>query len=161
MEPPAFVPLLLLNLADAKNPSGTSGRVLCVSCECEKRLFDDQQQAHFEFALCSDAVQAVFVKTEALACGQLVVLALVADDGLALQCGQDGVAGSTVRGQAGALVKGHQHEFHVVGVGQVQVGDAALFVRDQILRNDAICPEKMRIISKFTENSYNSALQVF
>lgn len=25
MEPSAFVPLLLLNLADAKNPSGTSG----------------------------------------------------------------------------------------------------------------------------------------
>jgi len=79
-------------------------------------------------------VQAVLVKTEALACSQLVVLALVADDGLALQCGQDGVAGSTVRGQAGALVKGHQHEFHVVGVSQVQIGDAALFVRDQVLQ---------------------------
>ena len=124
-------------------------------------LLQHQQQAHLELALCGHTVQAVLVKTEALAFSQLVVLALVADDGLALQCGQDGVAGSTVRGQAGALVKGHQHEFHVVGVGQVQVGDAALFVRDQILRNDAICPEKMRIISKFTENSYNSALQVF
>ena len=39
-----------------------------------------------------------------------------------------------MRGQAGALVKGHQNEFHVVGVSQVQVGDAALFVRDQVLQ---------------------------
>ena len=161
MEPPAFVPLLLLNLADAKNPSGTSGRVLCVCYETENRLFDDQQQAHFEFALCGNAVQAVLIEAEALACIQFVVLALVANDGLALQRSQDGVAGCTVRGQAGALVKGHQHEFHVVGVSQVQVGDAALFVRDQVLQNDAICPEKMRIISKFTEISYNSALQIF
>ena len=61
MEPPALVPLLLLNLADAKNPSGTSRRVLCVSYETENRLFDDQQQAHFEFALCGNAVQAVLI----------------------------------------------------------------------------------------------------
>ena len=161
MEPPAFVPLLLLNLADAKNPSGTSGRVLCVSYETENRLFDDQQQAHFELALCGNAVQAVLIEAEALACVQLVILALIANNGLAFQRGQDGVAGCTVRGQAGALVKGHQHEFHVVGVSQVQIGDAALFVRDQILQNDAICPEKMRIISKFTEISYNSTLQIF
>ena len=161
MEPLAFVPLLLLNLADAKNPSGTSGRVLCVCYETENRLFDDQQQAHFEFALCGNAVQAVLIEAEALACVQLVILALIANNGLAFQRGQDGVAGCTVRGQAGALVKGHQHEFHVVGVGQVQIGDAALFVRDQVLQNDAICPEKMRIISKFTEISYNSTLQIF
>ena len=105
MEPPAFVPLLLLNLADAKNPSGTSGRVLCVSYETENRLFDDQQQAHFEFALCGNAVQAVLIEAEALACGQLIVLTLIADDGFAFQCGQDGVAGSTVRSQAGASSK--------------------------------------------------------
>ena len=117
-----------------KNPSGTSGRVLCVCYETENRVFDDQQQAHFEFALCGDTVQAIFIKTEALACGQLIVLTLIADDGFAFQRGQDGVAGCTVRGQAGALVKGHQHEFHVVGVSQVQVGDAALFVRDQVLQ---------------------------
>ena len=104
MEPPAFVPLLLLNLADAKNPSGTSGRVLCVCYETENRLFDDQQQAHLELALCGNAVQTVLVEAEALACIQFVVLALVANDGLALQRSQDGVAGSTVRGQAGALV---------------------------------------------------------
>ena len=79
MEPPAFVPLLLLNLADAKNPSGTSGRVLCVSCECEKRLFDDQQQAHFEFALCGNAVQAVLIEAEALACVQFVIFTLIAN----------------------------------------------------------------------------------
>lgn len=64
MEPPAFVPLLLLNLADAKNPSGTFGRVLCVSYEAENRLFDDQQQAHLELALCGHTMQAVLVKTE-------------------------------------------------------------------------------------------------
>ena len=97
MEPPALVPLLLLNLADAKNPSGTSGRVLCVCYETENRLFDDQQQAHFEFALCGNAVQAVLIKAEALACVQLIVLALVADDGLALQGGEDGVAGCAAR----------------------------------------------------------------
>lgn len=94
MEPLAFVPLLLLNLADAKNPSGTSGRVLCVCYETENRLFDDQQQAHLELALCSDAVQAVFVKTEALACGQLIVLTLIADDGFAFQRGQDALPGA-------------------------------------------------------------------
>ena len=82
MEPLAFVPLLLLNLADAKNPSGTSGRVLCVSYETENRLFDDQQQAHFEFALCGNAVQAVLIEAEALACVQLVILALIANNGL-------------------------------------------------------------------------------
>lgn len=76
MEPPAFVPLLLLNPADAKNPSGTSGRVLCVCYETENRLFDDQQQAHLELALCGNAVQAVLIEAEALACGQLIVLTL-------------------------------------------------------------------------------------
>lgn len=105
MEPLAFVPLLLLNLADAKNPSGRTGRVLCVSYETENRLFDDQQQAHFEFALCGNAVQAVLIEAEALACVQLIVLTLIADDGLAFQRGQDGVAGCTVRGQAGASSK--------------------------------------------------------
>ena len=73
MEPLAFVPLLLLNLADAKNrpvrPDGFFASVVM-----RNRLFDHQQKAHFELALCSDAVQAVFVKTEALACGQLIVL---------------------------------------------------------------------------------------
>ena len=78
MEPSAFVPLLLLlNQANAKNPSGTSGRVLCVSYETENRLFDDQQQAHFEFALCGNAVQAVLIEAEALACIQFVILAPV------------------------------------------------------------------------------------
>ena len=124
-------------------------------------LLHHKQQAHFELALRGNAVQAVFVKAETFACVQLVILTLIVNDCFAFQCGQDGVAGSTMRGQAGALVKGHQHEFHVVGVSQVQIGDAALFVRDQVLQNDAICPEKMRIISKFTENSYNSALQIF
>ena len=101
MEPPAFVPLLLLNLADAKNPSGTSGRVLCVCYETEDRLFDDQQQAHLELTLCGNAVQAVLIEAEALACVQLVVLALIANNGLAFEGGQDGIAGSTVRSQAG------------------------------------------------------------
>ena len=161
MEPPAFVPLLLLNLADAKNPSGTSGRVLCVCYETENRLFDDQQQAHFEFALCGNAVQAVLIEAEALACVQLVILTLIVNDCFAFQCGQDGVAGGAVWGQAGARIECHQHKLHVVSMHNVQVGDAALFVRDQVLQNDAICPEKMSIISKFTENSYNSALQIF
>ena len=57
-------------------------------------LLQHQQQAHLELALCGHTVQAVLVKTEALACGQLVVLALVADDGLALQCGQDALPGA-------------------------------------------------------------------
>ena len=38
-------------------------------------------------------MQAVLVKTEALAGGQFVILALVADDGLAFKGGEDGVAG--------------------------------------------------------------------
>ena len=63
--------------------------------------------------------------------------------------------------QAGARIECHQHKLHVVSMHNVQVGDAALFVRDQVLQNDAICPEKMRIISKFTEISYNSSLQIF
>ena len=42
-------------------------------------------------------MQAVLIKAEALACVQLIVLALVADDGLALQGGEDGVAGCAVR----------------------------------------------------------------
>ena len=95
MEPLAFVPLLLLNLADAKNPSGTSGRVLCVCYETENRLFDDQQQAHLEFALCGNAVQAVLIEAEALACVQLVILALIANNGLAFEGGQDGDRKST------------------------------------------------------------------
>ena len=74
MEPPAFVPLLLLNPADAKNPSGTSGRVLCVCYETEDRLFDDQQQAHLDAALRRDAVETVLVEAEALACVQLIIL---------------------------------------------------------------------------------------
>ena len=114
MEPPAFVPLLLLNLADAKNPSGTSGRVLCVCYETENRLFDAQKQAHFKFSLCGYAVQTVLVEAEALACVQLVILALIANNGLAFEGGQDGIAGSTVRSQASALVKSHQDKFHVV-----------------------------------------------
>ena len=79
-------------------------------------------------------MQAVFVKTEALACGQLIVLTFIANDGLAFQRGQDGVAGCTVRGQAGALVKGHQHEFHVVGVDEVEVCNAAVLVRNEIFQ---------------------------
>ena len=94
MEPPALVPLLLLNLADAKNPSGTSGRVLCVCYETENRLFDDQQQAHFEFALCGNAVQAVLIEAEALACVQFVILTLIANNGLAFEGGQDALPGA-------------------------------------------------------------------
>ena len=63
-------------------------------------LFQHQQQTHLELALRRDAVQTVLVKAETLAGVQLVVPALVADDGLAFQRGQDSVAGGTVRGQA-------------------------------------------------------------
>ena len=65
---------------------------------CFIKSLDDKQQAHLELALWGDAVQAVLVKTEALASVQLVVPALVTDDGLALQGGQDSVAGGAVRG---------------------------------------------------------------
>ena len=61
-------------------------------------LLEHQQQAHLELALCGHTVQAVLVKTEALASVQLVVPALVTDDGLAHQGGQDSVAGGAVRG---------------------------------------------------------------
>ena len=101
---------------------------------CENELLDHQEQAHLELALRGDAVQAVLVEAEALAGGQLVVLALVADDGLAFQRGEDGVAGGAVGGQAGALVKGHQHELHVGGADEVEVCDAVLFVRDQVFQ---------------------------
>ena len=39
-----------------------------------------------------------------------------------------------MRGQAGALVKGHQHEFHVVGVDEVEVCNAAVLVRNEIFQ---------------------------
>ena len=83
-------------------------------------------------------MQAVLVKTEALASVQLVVPALVTDDGLALQGGQDGVAGGAVRGQAGTLVKGHQHKLHVVSMHDVQVGDAAFLVGDQVFQGGGL-----------------------
>lgn len=150
MEPPAFVPLLLLNPADAKNPSGTSGRVLCVCYETEDRLFDDQQQAHLELALCGNAVQAVLIEAEALACVQLVILALIANNGLAFEGGQDGIAGSTVRSQAGALVKGHQDKFHVVCMSDVQIGDAALFIRNEVLQFDGLASLMMLFMIKFS-----------
>ena len=79
-------------------------------------------------------MQTVLIEAEALACGQLIVLTLIADDGFAFQRGQDGVAGCTVRGQAGAFVKGHQHEFHVVGVDEVEVCNAAVLVRNEIFQ---------------------------
>ena len=60
-------------------------------------LLEHQQQAHLDAALRRDAVETVLVEAEALACVQLIVLALVADDGLALKGGEDGVAGCAVR----------------------------------------------------------------
>ena len=62
-----------------QNAASKSGNGIFI----KKQLLENQQQAHLELALCGDAVQAVFVKTEALACVQLMVLALIADDGLA------------------------------------------------------------------------------
>ena len=150
MEPPALVPLLLLNLADAKNPSGTSGRVLCVCYETENRLFDDQQQAHFEFALCGNAVQAVLIEAEALACVQFVILTLIANNGLAFEGGQDGIAGSAVRSQAGALVKSHQDKFHVVCMSDVQIGDAALFIRNEVLQFGGLACLMILFMVKFS-----------
>ena len=79
-------------------------------------------------------MQAVLIEAEALACVQLVILALIANNGLAFEGGQDGIAGSAVRSQAGALVKGHQHEFHVVGVDEVEVCNAAVLVRNEIFQ---------------------------
>ena len=83
-------------------------------------------------------MQAVLIKAEALACVQLIVLALVADDGLALQGGEDGVAGCAVRGQAGTLVKGHQHELHVVGVDEVEIGNAAFLIGNEVLQRSGL-----------------------
>ena len=65
-------------------------------------LLNHKQQAHFELALRGNAVQAVFVKAETFACVQLVILTLIVNDCFAFQCGQDGVAGGAVWGQAGA-----------------------------------------------------------
>ena len=65
-------------------------------------LLNHKQQAHFELALRGNAVQAVFVKAETFACVQRVILTLIANDCFAFQCGQDGVAGGAVWGQAGA-----------------------------------------------------------
>ena len=79
-------------------------------------------------------MQAVLIETEALACVQLVILALIANNGLAFEGGQDGIAGSAVRSQAGALVKGHQDKFHVVGVDEVEVCNAAVLVRNEIFQ---------------------------
>ena len=67
-------------------------------------LLNHKQQAHFELALRGNAVQAVFVKAETFACVQLVILTLIVNDCFAFQCGQDGVAGGAVWGQAGARI---------------------------------------------------------
>lgn len=56
-------------------------------------------------------MQAVLIEAEALACVQLVILALIANNGLAFEGGQDGIAGSTVRSQASALVKAIRTNF--------------------------------------------------
>ena len=110
-------------------------------------LLNHKQQAHFELALRGNAVQAVFVKAETFACVQLVILTLIVNDCFAFQCGQDGVAGGAVRGQAGTLVKGHQHKLHVVSMHNVQVGDAAFLVGD--LRKDIVVYYgKIRVGSK-------------
>ena len=101
-------------------------------------LLEDQQKAHLELFVGCDAVQSVFLKPEALAGGQFVVMAFVADGGLAVQRGQNGVAGGAVRGQARSGVKSHQHELHVVGADKVEVGDAALFVRDEVLQVEGL-----------------------
>ena len=79
-------------------------------------------------------MQAVLIEAEALACVQLVILALIANNGLAFEGGQDGIAGSAVRSQASALVKSHQDKFHVVCMSDVQIGDAALFIRNEVLQ---------------------------
>ena len=59
-------------------------------------------------------MQAVLVEAEAVARVHEVILALVTDDGFALQRGDDGVARRAVRGQARARVKGHEHELSSV-----------------------------------------------
>ena len=97
-------------------------------------LLHHKQQAHFELALRGNAVQAVFVKAETFACVQLVILTLIVNDCFAFQCGQDGVAGGAVWGQADARIECHQHKLHVVCVDKVNISNAALFVRNQVFQ---------------------------
>ena len=68
-------------------------------------LLEYQEQAHLEAALGGDAVQAVLVKAEALAGGQLVVPAFAADDGGAFQCGEDAAVGGAGTGRTCCRVK--------------------------------------------------------
>ena len=79
-------------------------------------------------------MQAVFIKAETFACVQFVILTLIVNDCFAFQCGQDGVAGGAVWGQAGARIECHQHKLHVVCVDKVNIGNAALFVRNQVFQ---------------------------
>ena len=69
----------------ATNAMGGMGFVFAGQRTLSLILCQHQQQTHLELALRRDAVQTVLVKAETLAGVQLVVPALVADDGLAFQ----------------------------------------------------------------------------